>query len=473
MADLKKTLGPVQFFSIGFGGIVGIGWIVYMGLWFSQAGPIGTTVAFLVGGLLMCLIGLCYAELGAMYPVAGAEAVYGYRAFGQLGSFAVGWAMVLMMTAVVPYVATGLAWILGVLFPGIGGPVLYTWRGQPIQALGLAIAIGWVLWLGILNYRGIKGAAKFQDWLTYGKVAISVLFIGAAIFLGSNANLQPMFQHGPDGSIVGGMLAVLATTPWFFGGFNMIPQLFEERAEGTSARTLGLVVVLTILAAAAYSAVAALSVGSVAPWQQIVKADLPAAAAFRIAFGSEWMARVVLVAGLCGIVTVGNGASIAASRLLFALGRARMVSPGFTELHPGYGSPVKAIYFVTTFGVLGAFLGKAGIAPIVNVGSAAACLAYFFTSLAVWRLRSIEPEHSRPYRLPLGSVISLLASVGSLFLLWSALRQHWIDAGGGFPLEWAVIIVWALLGAALWNRAGAARAVLAPGEQRKIVLGEP
>ncbi len=472
MADLKKTLGPVQFFSLGFGSIVGVGWIVYMGLWFNQAGPVGTMLAFLIGGLLMALIGLCYAELGSMYPVAGGEAVYGYRAFGQLASFAVGWAMVLMMTAVVPYVSISLAWLLDVLVPGIGGPVLYRWRGQPIQALGLAITLAWTMWLGVLNYRGIQGAARFQDWLTYGKVLISVLFIGAAVFGGSMANLQPMFQHGADGSVVGGMLAVLATTPWFFGGFNMIPQMFEERAEGTSSRILGLVVVFSILAAAAYYAIAALSVGAVAPWQQIVKADLPAVAAFRTAFASGWMARVILVVGLCGVVTVGNAASIGATRLLFALGRARMLPPGFTELHPVYGSPVKAIWFVIGFGLLGAFLGKGGIAPIVNVGSAAACLAYFFSSLAVWRLRAVEAGHARPYRLPFAVVISPVAALGSLFLFWTALRQHWVDAGGRLPLEWVVIMVWAVLGGVLWSRARAARAVLAPGEQRKIVLGE-
>ena len=149
-----------------------------------------------------------------------------------------------------------------------------------------------------------------------------------------------------------------------------------------------------------------------------------------------------------------------------------MVSPAFTELHPAYGSPVKAIYFVTGFGLLGAFLGKGGIAPIVNVGSAAGCLAYFVSSLAAWRLRSLEPDHPRPYRIPLGSVVSLVAALGSLFLLWSAVRQHWIDAGGTFPLEWVVIIVWAVLGWVLWTRAATARAILAPGEQAKIVLGE-
>ena len=472
MAELKKSLGSVQFFSIGFGGIVGVGWIVYMGLWFTQAGPMGTMLAFVVGGLLMALVGLCYAEIGAMYPVAGGEAVYAYGAFGRIASFTVGWALVLMMTAVVPYVSVGLAWILDALVPGIGGPVLYTWRGQPIHALGLAIALLWTGWLGWLNYHGIHGAAKFQDWLTYGKIGISVLFFAAGIFGGSTANLEPMFVAAKDGTVWGGFVAVLATTPWFFGGFNEIPQVMEERAEGTSSRTLGLIVVLSIIAAASYYALAALAAGMVGPWQQMVAQDLPVAAAFRMAFGSEWLARVVLVAGLFGIVTVGNGASLAATRLLFALGRARMISPAFTKLHPVHGSPVTAIVFVTLFGLAGDFLGRSGIAPIVNVGSAAACLAYLFTSVGVWKLRQTEPDRPRPYRIPAGIVVSLLAAVGSVFLMGSSIRQQWLDAKGGFPIEWAVMATWTIIGVVMYRAAGPARAGLTEAEQRRTIMGE-
>ncbi len=472
MAELKKSLGPVQFFSFGFGMIVGVGWIVYMGLWFNQAGPVGTTLAFLIGGLLMALVGLCYAEVSSMYPVAGGEAAYAFGALGRVAAFAVGWAMVLMMIAVVPYVSVSLAWILDYLVPGIGGPVLYRWRGQPIHALGLAIAMAYAAWLGFVNYRGIQAAAKFQDWLTYGKIAISFLFIGAGVFGGSTANLEPMFQVSPSGSALGGMIAVIATTPWFFGGFNSIPQAFEERAPNTSPRTLGLIVVGSILAAAAYYALAALSAGMVGPWQQIVKEDLPVAAAFRMAFGSELFSRIVLVAGLFGIITVGNAASIAATRLLFAMGRARMITPAFTRLHPSFRSPVVAIVFVTAFGMLGNFLGRGGIAPIVNVGSAAAAFAYLVTSLSVWRLRHIEPDQPRPYRMPAGVAISFLAAAGSIFLLFSSLRQHWIDGGRGFPLEWVVIVVWGVVGALMWRAAAAERATLAPGEQRRIILGE-
>jgi amino acid transporter len=473
MTGLQKSLGGVQFFSIGFGTIVGVGWIVYLGLWFDQAGPVGTAVAFLVGGLLASLIGLCYAELATMYPVAGAEAAYGYAAFGKGVSFLVGWALVLMLIAVIPYVAVSLGWILEFLFPGIGGPELYSWRGQPVRAVSLAIAMGWAIWLGLLNYRGIRGAARFQDWFTYGKIGISLVFFGAGIFGGRVDHLAPMFGSGGAGGSLGGVVAVLATVPWFLAGFNQIPQLLEEKAAGTAVRSVGIIVVLSILAGAAYYALAALSAGMAGPWQQISGQELPAAAAFRAAFGSELFARIVLVSGLFGIITVGNACSIAVSRLLYSLGRSRLLTTSFTELHPRFGSPVRAIGFVVVASVLGTLLGRAGIAPIVNVGSAAAALAYLVTALSLIRLRRLEPTRPRPYAVRAGVLVGWAAAAASGFLLVSSLRQHWIDArgaGAAFPLEWVVMLIWAAIGGLLYRRGRRERAEMPEAVRARLMV---
>ena len=180
----------------------------------------------------------------------------------------------------------------------------------------------------------------------------------------------------------------------------------------------------------------------------------------------------MLVAGLFGIVTVGNGASLAATRLLYAMGRARMIAPAFTKLHPVLGSPVTAIGFVTLFGLAGDFLGRSGIAPIVNVGSAAACLAYLFTSLGVVQLRRTEPDRARPYRIPAGVVVPLLAAAGSVFLMVSSVRQQWLDAKGGLPIEWVVMVVWAAVGVGMYRAAAPARAGLSEEAQRRIVMGD-
>src|SRR4030042_2343884 len=92
---LKKELKLRHFFVLGFGCIIGVGWIVYIGIWLAQAGPLGSILAFLIGGSLMMFIGLCYAELATMLPVSGGEIAYAYEIFGLKTSFAVGWFLAL------------------------------------------------------------------------------------------------------------------------------------------------------------------------------------------------------------------------------------------------------------------------------------------------------------------------------------------------------------------------------------------
>jgi amino acid transporter len=471
MTELKKTLGGVQLFSMGFGSIVGVGWIVLMGFWFQQAGPGGTAVAFLLGGLLLALVGLCYGEMSTMLPVAGGEASFAYAAFGTPIGFVIGWAMTLMMIAVVPYVSISLGWLLDTLIPGFAGPVIYSWRGSPVYAVSLAVSVAWTLFLGITNYRGIQAAAKLQDIFTYGKILLSFVFFAAAVIAGSVANTVPAFTAPEGRSTLSGMVSVLAMTPWFFGGFNFIPQVLEEKSAGTSLKLVGRVIVGSLLAAAVYYAIAAFTTGMVAPWPKVVGQDLPTAAAFRIGFGSETFARLVLLAGIFGIITVGNGVAIGAARLVFALSRARMITPVFERLHPVYRSPTAAIAFVIGIGVLGNFLGRNGIAPIVNVGSTCSALGYLATCLGVLRFRQREPNRERPYKIPMGSLVAVLGAAASVFLLLSSIRQQWYDAKGGFPVEWLVLIIWGVIGVGFWYGGRTERAAQPEAERRKTVFG--
>jgi amino acid transporter len=237
-------------------------------------------------------------------------------------------------------------------------------------------------------------------------------------------------------------------------------------------RSVGLIVVGSILAGGIYYALAALSAGMAGPWQQVSQQELPAAAACRLAFGSEFFARFVLVSGLFGIVTVGNACSIACSRLLFSLSRARCLGPTFLRLHATYGSPVPAIVFATIFGAAGTLLGRGGIAPIVNVGSAAACFGYLVAAVSLIRLRRTDPGRARSYRVPGGVFTAGAAALFSLLLLYSAVRQNWIDAGGTFPIEWAVMLTWAVVGVALYRWNAPVRAQMPAELRRSVMIGD-
>jgi len=96
---LKRTLGPWQYFSFSFGTVVGVGWIVLLGDWLQRGGPAGAIIGFAVGGLLMALIGLCYAEASGMFPVSGGEMAFALEGFGKRAGFGTGWALVLVFIA--------------------------------------------------------------------------------------------------------------------------------------------------------------------------------------------------------------------------------------------------------------------------------------------------------------------------------------------------------------------------------------
>jgi len=447
---LKHALGPWQYFSFSFGTVVGVGWIVLLGDWLQRGGPAGAIIGFALGGLMMALIGLCYAEAAGMFPVSGGEMAFALEGFGRRAGFGTGWALVLVFIAAAAYCGSSLAWILDYLIPGIRGPALYSFRGSEIHAGSLAVALGAIGVFTWVNLQGVRSSGRFQDWFTYSKIIIALVFIVAGIAGGSTANLQPLFSTVEGRTPIGGVLAVLALVPWFLGGFNAVPQVMEERAEGVSLKVLGRVIVGSILAGALFYCLVIFSGSMPMPWTELVTRDLPAAAAFKASFDSEWLARLVLITGIFGVSTVGNGSVVAASRTLFAMSRAGLIGPGLSQTDPVSGAPARATMFVGLVAALGAMLGRQGIAPIVAVGAIGMSLGYLVTSATILKFRRTEPDRPRPYKIPLGTLVALVATLASTLLILAALRDPWTTSGGKVPLEWMLMAAWGVIGAGLY-----------------------
>ena len=83
-------------FTMAFGGTIGVGWVTMLGLWIAQAGSIGAFIGFMAGGIVILLIGLCYAEISSAFPASGGEIVYAFETFGTKAAFAVGWILLLL-----------------------------------------------------------------------------------------------------------------------------------------------------------------------------------------------------------------------------------------------------------------------------------------------------------------------------------------------------------------------------------------
>lgn len=65
---LAKTLPNFDALALGFGAMIGFGWVVLTGRWIENAGTMGAVVAIIVGGAIMATIGLVYSELTPPMP---------------------------------------------------------------------------------------------------------------------------------------------------------------------------------------------------------------------------------------------------------------------------------------------------------------------------------------------------------------------------------------------------------------------
>ena len=110
--------------------------------------------------------------------------------------------------------------------------------------------------------------------------------------------------------------------------------------------------------------------------------------------------------------------------------------------------PDGAVRLVFNFGDAPSAGGGDGLA----VGAIGMSLGYLVTSATVLKFRRAEPDRARPYKMPMGNVVALVATLGSTALILAALRDPWVSSGGKVPLEWMLMAAWAVVGFIFYSR---------------------
>ena len=377
---LTKSLGALEYFTFGFGSMVGVGWLVIMDDWLARGGPGGAMLGFLGGTVLLLPIALTYGRLVRAIPDAGAEIAYTERVFPRTVSFAAGWMMVLAYAIVCPWEAVAIGNLLARIFPAMNDMPLYTIAGKVITLPRLVAGLALTTLIGFVNYRGIRSSGRFQDFTTLGLLACFAVFVILGFARGNPANVQPLFAaSGPFISV----LLVAQIVPYFMTGFESIPKASEEARPDLPAGTLSRMIMAAIGAGGLFYVLVIAVVAWVYPWTDIVSQHLGTEAAFARAFGTPWIARLILAGALLSLFKIFNGNLVAATRLVYALGRRGLVHPSLGTVNPRFGTPSVAILLVTMLTAAAAFLGDALLVPITEVGSAvsglgwcAACLAF-------------------------------------------------------------------------------------------------
>src|SRR2546427_10064774 len=81
MSPLARRLRAADYFTLGFGTMVGVGWLVLMDDWLARGGPVGVMLGFAIGGLALLPLAIVYGRLVTAIPDAGSEIAYVAGAF--------------------------------------------------------------------------------------------------------------------------------------------------------------------------------------------------------------------------------------------------------------------------------------------------------------------------------------------------------------------------------------------------------
>ena len=90
---LRRALSAKDLVAIGLGTMIGGGIFTTIGTGVKGAGP-AVIISYLLAGVTSFFAALCYAELGAMVPVAGSAYTYAYATMGKLFAWIIGFALI-------------------------------------------------------------------------------------------------------------------------------------------------------------------------------------------------------------------------------------------------------------------------------------------------------------------------------------------------------------------------------------------
>ncbi|HLR65597.1 APC family permease [Virgibacillus alimentarius] len=440
---LMKILGKKEVLALAFGAMIGWGWVVTAGLWISEAGSLGSIIAFAIGGMLVVFVGLTYAELTSALPLAGGELIYSFKAMGRLASFITTWAVILGYVSVVAFESVALPTVFEYLIPNYSQGHLYTIGGWDVTITWAGVGILGSILIAWVNYRGIKLTSSITFILTLLIMIAGVLLITGSSITGTAQNMEPLFNKG-----IAGLLTVVIMTPFMFVGFDVIPQAAEEI--NLKQKKIGQLLIVSVVLAVIWYIAIIFGVSRVLTPAEMSNSTLVTADAMAKAFGdSRMMGNILVLGGIGGILTSWIGFYVGGSRAIYALAKAGMLPKTLGELHPKYHTPHKAILLIGLFSTIAPLFGRPALVWLVDAGGLGLVVAWLMVAISFIVLRKKNPDMHRPFRLRGGATfgwIAVLMSIGVFILYMPGMPSALI-----WPYEWMIIVLWAGLGMILYK----------------------
>jgi basic amino acid/polyamine antiporter, APA family len=428
---LPRTVGAPALFAASYGNV---GSSIYYALGVTAAFALGLTpLALILAGLIFVSTALNYAEGSAALPHAGGSSQFARRAFNAPIGFLVGWVQLLNYTATVSISAYFAISYLGVFHS-------YFWlfdmvRSSEVWHVGATVAL--IALLLIVNIIGIQESSALNLVLAMTDLVTQFALVILGLIFLLNIHTVIANIHLGVAPTWGTFLASISIAMVTYTGIETISNMSEEaKNPGRSVPRATFAVIFAVLFVSAFLPTIGVSVfpviqdahGHYTTLLATTYKDDPVAGIVTgfskvsntLAFWSGiWVGFLAFTI----LVIATNAGLIGISRLSYSLAGADLLPHRFATLHPKFKTPYISII---VFGIVAAVLVLPGILVhgqeidlLGSVYALAATFAFCSAHLSVMRLRFVEPDLYRPYRMP-GNIrfgrssIPVISLVGAL-----------------------------------------------------------
>src|SRR5260370_32251054 len=105
--------------------------------------------------------------------------------------------MLLAYFIVCPWEAVAVGKLAAYIFPSLNSFELYQVAGQAVFLPRLLVGLGLTIFLAVLNYRGIRWSARFQNCASGKGLLVFVILLGICAARRAPPNFPPPFRATP------------------------------------------------------------------------------------------------------------------------------------------------------------------------------------------------------------------------------------------------------------------------------------
>ncbi|EPZ41214.1 amino acid permease [Alicyclobacillus acidoterrestris] len=439
---------------LAIGGAIGTGLFVASGSSISTAGPGGALLAYVIVGIMVYFVMTGLGEMATFLPVAGSFETYASRFVDESFGFALGWNYWFNWAVTLPAELSAGALVMKYWFP----------HSPSILWSGIFLLI-----LLLLNIISVKGYGEGEYWFASIKVATILIFIvmGLLMIVGILGGHSVGFTHFNTGGspFHGGATAIFSTV--LVAGFAFQGTEVIGLAAGESenpAKTIPKAIHQVFWRILIFYILAIFVIGMLIPYTDpnLLKTGVNniAISPFTLVFkraGFAFAAAVMNAIILTAVLSAGNSAVYASSRMLFALSR-QGKAPKFLGKVNRRGVPVYALFVTLALGLVSFSSSLFGNGIVytwmVNASGLSGFIAWLGISICHYRFRQAYLAQGRdlsdlkykakwyPFGTILAFVLCLVVVVGQDYSGFTGGHIDWHSVVAtyiGIPL---FVILW-------------------------------